>query len=266
MRIAVLSLLATIAVIAAAFGIDRGVIAVHRFYVEHHHATKRTAGTTNRITSTTTTTAPGPPRCDSPQLGATVSDWRETSGTVEEKVSLTNISATPCTLAGYPTLGATAQSGTPLPAPTDDVAGLDVPGTVGTTTPPAPVVLLHGSRASFDVRFANVCSHVLAPGAPATGAPNECYAGIWLEVTPPQGSAPLLVTEPLRLTYATTGFQVGPFQAGNGTPLPGPPSPTIPATRPTGPPVTAATSPTTTPPTVTTTTAAAATAGTPTSP
>ena len=253
-RIALLSITATVTVIAAAFGIDRLAVAAHKFYDEHHHPAPLATGSTNRATTTTTsTTAPGPPRCDSPQLSATVSDWRNTGSTVDENVTLTNISPTLCSLTGYPTLGATAQSGTPLPAPTDDVATLNAPASVGTTVPPGPVLLVHGAQASFILSFGNVCDHVLPTGTPATGAPNECYAGTWLEVTPPTASTPLLVTQPLRLTYATAGFQVGPFQVGGGSPLPGQPPPTIPRNVPTNPPSTTApttvpTVPVTTPP------------------
>jgi hypothetical protein len=231
LRIAVSALAVTAAVVAAAYGIDRLAVAVHKFYDEHHHpAPVRATGAGKGTTTTTTTSVPGPPRCDSPQLSAVVSDWRELSATVQEVVALTNISATPCTLAGYPSLGVVAQTGTPLPAPTTDVASLDSPATVGSTTPPTPVTLVHAARASFELSFTNTCDHVLPPGAAATGVPNECYAGVWLEVTPPLGAGALLVTEPLRLTYATAGFQVGPFLAGDGPPLSGQPPLTSPTT------------------------------------
>jgi hypothetical protein len=246
LRLASLVIITTAVIAAAAFGIDRLVVVAHRFYVEHHHSAPRATGATNRTTSTTTTTTvPGSPRCDSPQLSATVSDWRETAGTVEETVTLTNIVQTPCSLAGYPSLGVVAQDGTPLPAPHDDVTTIGSPtvattapvsttAPVGTTTPPLPVDLVPRAHASFELSYANVCDHLLQPGQPATGVPNECYDGIWLEVTPPQGSSPLLVTEPLRLTYATSGFLVGPFQVGDGPPLTGQPPLTSPSTLPTG--------------------------------
>ncbi|HXQ58856.1 MAG TPA: DUF4232 domain-containing protein, partial [Acidimicrobiales bacterium] len=202
-RIAALSVAATAAVLGAAFGIDRLAVTVHRFYVEHHHTTPKVTATKTGVTSTTSTTVPGPAHCDSPQLSATVTDWFESNGTVEEKVSLTNISPGPCSLTGYPTLGAVSQSGTPLPAPTNHLAGLGSPATADSTIPSGPVILAREARASFVLSFPNVCDNVLVPGAPATGAPNECYAGVWLEVTPPQATSALLVTEPLRLTYGT---------------------------------------------------------------
>ncbi len=247
LRIAVLVVLASAAVLAAAFGIDRLAVVVHKFYAEHHHASPKATGTTKATVPSTTTTVTGAARCDSPELSAVVSDWRETSDTVLETVSLTNISLSTCSLTGYPNLGVVAEGGTPLPATNHDVATIVAPTSsattlpvptvpVGTTTPSAPVTLAHGGRASFQLAFANACDHVVAPGQPTTGTPNECYSGVWLEVTPPQGTSALLVTQPLRLTYAVSGFQVGPFQAGSGLPRPGQPprtshtpSPTAPA-------------------------------------
>jgi hypothetical protein len=228
LRVAALVVIASAAVVAAAFGIDRLAVVVHKFYAEHHHLHPQTTTLTTK--TTTTTTLPGSPRCDSPQLSASVSDWRETAGSVEEMVTLTNISETPCSLTGYPSIGAVAQDGTPLPAPNAELASLGSSDVNGTATPSSAVTLAHGARASFELVFANTCDHVLEPGEPATGALNECYDGIWLDVTPPQGTTPLLVTQPVRLTYTTTGFEVGPFLAGDGPPLQGQPPLTSPTT------------------------------------
>jgi len=222
-RTALLVATASAVVVGAAYGIDRLVVVVHKFYVEHHHSRPRATGVTHKVTSTTTTAVTGSARCDSPQLTAVVSDWRETSDTVEETVSLNNISPSPCTLTGYPRLGAGAQDGTPLPAPNDDLASPTSPAATGTASPSTPVTLARGARASFEFAFTNTCGYVLQPGQPTTGAANQCYSGIWLEVTPPHGTSPLLVTQPVRLTYSISGFQVGPFQAGSGPPLTGQP-------------------------------------------
>jgi hypothetical protein len=225
-RLAMLVVAATAVVVAAAVGIDRLAIVVHKFYAEHHHSRPRATGVTDRTTSTTTT-VPGPPRCQSPQLSAVVSDWRDTGGTVEEVVNLTNLSLTACSVAGYPVLGVVAQTGTPLPAANSDVAIIGSVGSVGTTapvgttTPSSPVILAHGALASFEFSYSDACDHVLQPGAASTGAPNECYGGLWLAVTPTPGSSPLIVTPPVHLTYATSGLDVGPFQAGGGPPLAG---------------------------------------------
>ena len=224
-RVAGLVLVATAAVLAAAVGIDRLAVVVHRFYVEHHHSARpRAAGHGPTTTATTATTVAGPVRCDSPQLSAIVSDWRQTNAATVEVVTLTNISSGTCSLSGYPRVGAAASNGTPQPAPNADLASLAAAGGTTTTSPtssrpPGLVMLDRGERASFQLAFGDTCDHVLSPGQAATGAPDECYAGQWLEVTPPGGSSPLLVTQPLRLVYATAGFEVGPFQAGSGPPL-----------------------------------------------
>jgi hypothetical protein len=243
-RLALLVLAATAVVVAAAVGIDRLAIVVHKFYAEHHHTRPRTTAVTHRTTSTTATTIAGPPRCQSTQLSATVSDWRDTGGTFEEAVALTNVSTTTCDVAGYPVLGVVASTGTPLPTTNSDVATIGSagsPGTtaaVGTTIPETPVTLGHGALASFEFSFSDNCDHVLQPGQTATGAPNECYGGLWLAVTPTPGSSPLIVTQPIRLTYATSGLDVGPFQAGGGPPLTGQAPLTAQTTVPTGPPST----------------------------
>jgi hypothetical protein len=226
-RLAGLVLAATAVVVGAAVGIDRLAIVIHKFYDEHHHTRPRATGVPNRTTSTTTTTIAGPPRCQSTQLSAVVSDWRDTGGTFEEVVALTNLSPTACSVTGYPVLGVVASTGTALPATNSDVASVgatDSPGTtaaVGTTVPSAPITLAHGALASFEFAYSDACDHVLQPGQAATGAPNECYGGLWLAVTPSPGSSPLIVTQPIHLTYATSGLDVGPFRAGGGPPLAG---------------------------------------------
>jgi hypothetical protein len=225
LRMGTMAVVVAAAAVAAAYGIDRLVVVVHRFYDEHHHSAPRAVGVTHHVTAattTTTTTTPGPPRCASSQLIASVTNWREGNGTVEEEVGLTNISSSPCSLRGYPTLGAGAENGTPLAATNTDQIGLGSAGPFGVPPTPQLVSLDHEERASFALTFSNNCDTILTPGQSPFGVTNACYAGVWLEVTPPQGTSPLLVTQPVSLTYATAGFQVGPFVAGSGPPLTGP--------------------------------------------
>ena len=77
-----------------------------------------------------------------------VSDWRESYETVEEKVSVTNISPTPCSLDGYPGLSAVADGGTPLPATNLDLATIGLPTSypVATTVTTVPVTKAPGPR------------------------------------------------------------------------------------------------------------------------
>ncbi len=202
----------------AAFGIDRMVVALRKYYASPAHSTK--VNNTPLSSSPTTTTASGPPNCVSGQLSGTVSNWRAISGTTYETVSLTNISLSPCTLLGYPGLAVNSANGTALPAATQDVA------TMGASTGSAPaaperVVVAPEGRAWFELSYPDVCDIVLTPGSGPTASPNACYEGKWLQITPPRTASPLLVPEPLRFTYGIAGFDVGPFSTGSPPPLPG---------------------------------------------
>lgn len=226
-RVRITLLVIVLAAVAggAAVGIERLVVLAHKLYVEHHHPSARAAGggRTSTTLSTTTTAPPGPGPCGSPQLSAVVYDWRETDGMTQEAVQLTNISPTTCSLSGYATIGVSAQSGTPLPAPTTDLPALGtVPASSEVTSAQAPVTVAPRSEAWFELSYPDICDQVLTPGATPTGAPNECYPGNVLEVTPSKGTEALLVTQPVLLTYGTAGFEVGPFQAGTPTGLTNP--------------------------------------------
>ncbi len=202
-----------------AYGVDNGVIEGHRLYVEdveHHNGAVR-PGVSTSAPAPTTITVPGPPPCTGTQLTGYLDHWQIVGGTLYEIIVLTGTSATPCSLTGYPGLVASGQGGTPPPAPVSDVATL---GAVGGVSTPIPVSLASGAQAWFEVSYPVACSFVLAPGASATGAPGECYAGGSLQVTPPQSTSVLTIPQPLRFTYGTAGFQVGPFQGG---PLPSSP-------------------------------------------
>ena len=209
-RITVLAVLITAAAGGAAFGIDRMVVSLHRYYAQPgpHHATSTTVAP-----AATTTTVSGPPPCVSGQLTGEVSNWREVSGTMFQAISLTNVSSVLCSLTGYPGLAANSSNGTALPASTQKVPSLGLsPG--ASAVPASQVAVAPGSRAWFEIAYPAYCAVVLHPGAGPTAEPNACYAGSYLQITPPSTASPLLVTEPLRFTYGTAGFQVGPFQTG----------------------------------------------------
>ena len=165
-RIGVLVAGATIAVGSAAFGIDRMVVALHRYYGGHsptHPTTQPTVPS-----ASTTTASPGPPGCVGAALTGSVANWQATAGTTYEIVVLTNISPSGCALSGFPGLAANAQNGTALPAGARDVPTLGL--NPGATPPsgPAPVSVAPGSAAWFELAFSDVCSQVLTPGAAAT--------------------------------------------------------------------------------------------------
>jgi hypothetical protein len=200
-----------------AYGVDRLAPVCHRLYVkyiEHGHGTPVAAPTS---VSTTTSTAPGPPDCVTPQLNAYLDHWQIVAATLYEIIVVTNTSETPCSLVGYPGLGASGPNGAELPAPVGDVATL---GGVTGASALTPVVLDTGSLAWFEASYSVACSVVLSPGEVATGVRNACFEGTDLQVVAPHAADALLVTQPLRFTFGTDGFQVGPFQGG---PLPSSP-------------------------------------------
>jgi len=218
-RARVAGLVVSIAIAAggAAFGIDRMVVALRKYYATPAHG--------NRVTSTstsggpTTVTASGPANCVGGQLSGTVTNWAGISGTMYEIVSLTNISLSPCTLSGYPGLAVNSANGTALPAATQDVATM---GASAGSAPAGPtaVVVAPEARAWFELSYPDVCNVILTPGSAPTGAPNACYVGKWLQITPPRTASPLLVPEPLYFSYGIVGFDVGPFGTGTPPPLP----------------------------------------------
>ena len=220
-RVGVLVVAGVIAGGSAAFGIDRMVVAIHRYYAGRPHPAGHPAAVTSTTPATTTTTPPGPGVCVGADLTGTVSNWQATSGVTYEIVTLTNISPSGCSLSGYPTLGANAQNGAALPATTRNVATLGfAPG--APTSSAAPVNVGPGATTWFELAFSDNCSQVLTPGAGPSAAPGACYPGQWLQVAPPRTTSAVLVTQPLRFNYGSAGFEVGPFM-----PAPPPSSPPV---------------------------------------
>jgi hypothetical protein len=207
------------AVAAGAFGIDRMVVALQKYYATSPHAARATGDASSTVPSTTAVS--GPPTCVSGQLSGAVTNWQGINATMYETVSLTNISLSPCTLLGYPVLAVNSANGTALPAATQNVATMGS-STGGSAAGPTAVVITPEMRAWFELSYPDNCSQILTPGAAPTASANAntCYEGKWLQITPPKTTSPLLVLEPLRFTYGTAGFNVGPFGAGSPPPLP----------------------------------------------
>jgi hypothetical protein len=200
---------------AAAIGIDRGVVFARHLWAEHHRPAAPPSTTTT--TAATTTTIAGPPRCASAQLNAYLYNWRITDGTLYEVVVLADTSATPCTLDGYVGFSVTAAGGGTLPAPVHDDPILGAAAGASAV----PVTVVSGQRAWFEFTYPVTCATVLSPGQASSGAPGECYEGAFLGVIVSQATMALEVIQPLRFTYGTAGFTVGPF--GSGTPPASPP-------------------------------------------
>jgi hypothetical protein len=216
-RVAALIVTVIVAAGGAAFGIDRMVVSLRRYYASPTHGTK--VGSDSTSSAPTTTSVSGPPRCVSGQLSGTVTNWEGINGTTFETVSLTNISLSQCSLLGYPGLAVNSENGTALPAATQDVPTMGASTGAASPTPSAVAVAPEG-HAWFEISYPDVCDIILTPGSGPTASPDACYEGKWLQVTPPRTSSPLLVPEPFRFTYGIAGFDVGPFGTGSPPPLP----------------------------------------------
>ena len=218
LRFAVLVVGVIVAAGGAAFGIDRMVVALRKYYASP--AQCQQGRRRPHLDRAATTPASGPPHCVSGQLSGTVTNWQAISGTTFETVSLTNISLSPCTLLGYPGLAVNSANGTALPAATQDVPTMGASTGVGAATPTAVVVAPEG-RAWFELSYPDVCDIILTPGSGTDGDTQRLLRG---QVAPghpaPRTSSPLLVPEPLRFTYGIAGFDVGPFGTGSPPPLP----------------------------------------------
>jgi hypothetical protein len=221
LRVGLFVVLGLAAAGGAAFGIDRMVVSLHRYYANGPHTSQTTSTTAVALT---TTTQPGPPACVGGQLTGQVPNWYSTGGTMYEIVELTNVSLSPCRLEGYPLLAVNSANGAALPAASQDVATLGQSTTTGTNpgvgvgagaSGPQPVVVDPHQASWFELSYGDVCSQVLPAGAAPTGGADVCYAGSVLQVTPPRTASPIIVTEPVHLTYQVAGFQVGPFQSGS---------------------------------------------------
>jgi hypothetical protein len=223
LRVGVLVVAVVLASGGAAFGIDRMVVSLHRYYSSGPHRTT----TTTTVAPVTTTTQAGPPGCVGGQLTGTVPNWRSSSGSMYEIVELTNVSLTPCRLEGYPLLAVNSSNGTALPAAAQEVAtlgqapvGADTSPGIGVSSQPTgagpvPVVVAPRQRSWFELAYGDVCDQILAPGSGPTTGNDVCYGGSILQITPPHTASPIIVTEPVRLNYQVAGFQVGPFEPGD---------------------------------------------------
>jgi Protein of unknown function (DUF4232) len=221
-RVGVLVAVGVIATGSAAFGIDRMVVALHRYYGGQPHPAGH-AGTAATSTTPPTTAAPtGPPVCVAADMTGAMTNWQSTNGVTYEIVTLTNISSSPCTLSGFPSLGANAPNGSALPAAARDVTSLGATPSTPASGPTA-VTVAQGAGSWFELAFGDNCTQVLNPGAAASTATGDCYAGQWLQVFPPKTTSAVLVNQPLKFDYQTSGFEVGPFMAP-----PPPSSPPVP--------------------------------------
>jgi len=197
----------------ASYGIVRGILFAEHLWDEHHRAVA--AAATTAPTATTTTT-PGPPPCATGQVAAYLSHWEITEGTLYEIIVVDGSAGTTCSLTGYASLSVADVDGGNLAVAVHDDPTLGAAAGASTT----PVSLGPGQPAWFEVSYPVECTTILTSAQAATGAPGQCYEGESLGVIVPKATTALSVSQPLRFTFGTAGFDIGAF--GTGSP-PNPP-------------------------------------------
>lgn len=155
----------------------------------HHSGT-----TTTTSSSTTSTTAPPAPvstNCQPTQLHLAVSGQTGAAGTLTLTVSMTNTSATTCTMKGYPGMQLLSSSGSPIP--TTVVRGQAAFPNPTANAAPAEVSLATGAKAQFSIQYSDV----------PVGGETSCPAASKSEVTPPTDTA-----------FATMTLSIAPCDNG----------------------------------------------------
>jgi Domain of unknown function (DUF4232) len=192
------------------FGGYRGAEVVRTVWGAHHRRPAAVARTARRTTGTTTTTVPGPPPCTSTALAARQSHWQVVGGTLYEIVVLDDTSGAPCTVSGYANLSVAGVNGATLAPSVHDDPSLGAQAGASA----APVVMGSGQPAWLEVSYSVSCTSLLGPGQAPTGTPGQCERGRSLGILLPQTTAALAVPQPLGFSFATSGFDVGPFAPG----------------------------------------------------
>ena len=125
-------------------------------------------------TGGSTTTAAGPTTCQPNGLAMAAGMGNGGAGTIEMVVTMTNTSAAPCTLDGYPGMQLLDSSGAKLPTTVVRGGG---PGFLNPAAnqPPAPVTLQPGQKASFSLSYEDV----------PVGTETSCPTSAKAQITPP---------------------------------------------------------------------------------
>ncbi|MHB8451723.1 MAG: DUF4232 domain-containing protein [Mycobacteriales bacterium] len=159
------------------------------------------------VTPSATTPSPtpsGPGRCLHTQLSVSVVPGQAGVGHVGQVLVLTNRSAVPCVINGYPGLRLLTATGAPMPTKVLRGSGYlyQDPG-------PHPVTLAPGAAASDGVEW----DHIPGPNDPQTG----CATSAELQVTPPNDYSSIVITDAIQ---ACNGGQlvVSAMQAGSAGP------------------------------------------------
>lgn len=141
-----------------------------------HHATTSSASTTSSTSaSTTSSTGAASPACN--HISAAAGQSQGAAGTITGVVTVTNTSATPCTVDGYPTVALYSGSGAPLTVTMAN--GLSVSVSPQASAPPSSVTIAPSSTAQFAYQISDV----------PTGAQTSCPMSEQATTTMPGASA-----------------------------------------------------------------------------
>jgi len=157
--------------------------------------TTRPATTTTTAPAATTTTTTAPPvatttDCQQSQLQAAESGSTASAGTVELTFTLTNVSATTCTMKGYVGMELIGATGAGLPTTVHRGGNLDFESVAVTG-----VSLTTRQQAYFNIGYSDV-----------TGQPPTCSVGVKLEITPPTDTTATTVDLPAAIHACEGGL------------------------------------------------------------
>jgi hypothetical protein len=155
----------------------------------HHPHPKTTAPATPTSSPATTTPAAAAAACTTPQLQLTLGQGQGSAGSFDIPVILSNNGSTPCTLAGYPGVSYTTNSGTQV-GPSADRNPQPSAASIGTIT------LAPGQSASADL-------HQPDPGDFTTGCDPQKAARV--RVYPPGQTQPLSVADSVTVCSGSQG-------------------------------------------------------------
>jgi hypothetical protein len=139
--------------------------------------TTSTSSTTSTTVPVSTTTSTANTTCQPSQLNITLSGSEGAAGTIELTFSLTNTSASLCTMFGYPGMQLLSASG--ASEPTSVIRG---GGLAFENVTPASVSLANGQAAYFNVGYSDVVTGTTA-----------CTVSKQVEITPPNDTAHAVV-------------------------------------------------------------------------
>jgi hypothetical protein len=154
------------------------------------HPPATAPGSSSVTTPTAIPTAAPLQACTADRLSMAAGRSQGAAGHLFQELNLTNTSAAPCSIDGYPGAQLLSSGGAPVPTRVVDRGGM-----LANTPPPSSFVLLPGQRAAFQVSWGDV---------PVGG--EACQPASAIEVGPPgEAPNPALELKGLSITICNSG-------------------------------------------------------------